>query len=243
VDYSQLIPATTLTAFSFKVRPGGEPLLWIESPAIGTTPTLTFFVSGGIGETQYQLLIVATMGDTDVRTDILNVNISGNGCGCSPPMPKQMFADATSGDGIIITNIAPRFFVSSTPPVNPNVLDRWYDTASGQMSDYITNGATNGWVPGVSTEGGGGGGGSNIIKMEPITPDGVTTTFTMVASDGTTVNVSGTNYLFVSVDGVWQEGPNQYLVSGNQITFSQAPSVDSHIFMYWFAPMPATGVF
>jgi hypothetical protein len=243
VDYSQIVPSTPVVNCSLRIGPGGEPQLQIDSVVIGSTETsLSFFISGGIAGQQYTVVIVATMGDTDVRSDVLNVNVLGDGCGCGKQSVTPPFSDAYSSDGALYINTAPQFWVSATPPVSPKVLDRWYNTTDGVVSDYITNGAATAWV--AANQGGGGGGGStgNIIKMLPINPDGVSTTFTLIASDGTTVDISGTNYLWVSIDGVWQEGPNQYLVSGNQITFNQAPTPDAAIFMLWFAPTPSGGI-
>lgn len=80
-----------------------------------------------------------------------------------------------------------------------------------------------------------GGDGANIVKMNPITPDGTTTIFVLTASDGSTVGIAGANYLFVSVDGVWQEPGVQYTATGDQIAFAQAPTADAAVFMLWFA--------
>jgi hypothetical protein len=142
-----------------------------------------------------------------------------------------------SGDGLIIVNTAPRFFVSGIAPVGANVLDRWYDTATGTVFDFITNGVGTGW----DASGGGGGGGSNaiILDLVPIHPDGVTTAFTLTSVVGRPVTITGGNTLFVSVDGVWQDASTQYTAASNQITFAQAPAVDSVVFMLWFAPYSA----
>jgi hypothetical protein len=236
IDYSQLTPGVTLTAFSFKVVPGGEPQLWIGKPALATAPAkaLNFYISGGRSGAQYEVTIITTLGDTERRSDVLNVNMLGDNCGCHQfPMP-QAFGDAVSGDGSIIVNESPRFFISGTPPVGAHVLDRWYFTTNGIVYDYISNGLTSGWVE----SGAGSGNQVKIIKMQPITPDGATSTFTLQAADGSTVNVAGSIDLFVSVDGVWQEGAAQYTAAGNQIMFAEAPTADSSIFIVWFVPVP-----
>jgi hypothetical protein len=237
VDYSSLAPAITLESYSFRVNLGGMPNLWIEDPAIDTTNVLlTFYLSGGIGGRQYQVTILATTDDTTVRSDVLNVNVQGDGCGCSLVAPLPYFGDATSSDGSIIVNTAPRFFVSATAPVAPNVLDRWYDTTNGVVLDYISNGLFTSWVIAGGSGGGSGGGGSSTIRrLNPIAPDGVKTSFNLTAIDGTTVMIAADAYLMVSLDGVWQEPTYQYSAAGNIVVFAQAPTADAHVFMLWFS--------
>jgi hypothetical protein len=234
VDYSQLTPGVTLTGYSFRVDPGGEPQLWISGVTLGSPATvLNFYLSGGIGGRQYQVTIIAILGDTERRSDVLNVNVLGDGCGCALPMSTAWLQDATSGDGSIIVNTTPRFFVSSTPPVGANVLDRWFNTTTSQVYDYISTGAGTEWL--LSAAGTGSGGSATIRKLTAITPDGTTTTFTLTSTDSTTVNITNASYLLVSVDGVWQEAVTQYAASGNSISFAQAPTADAHIFMLWFS--------
>jgi hypothetical protein len=237
VDYSQLTPGVTLTGYSFRVSPGGEPQLWLDKSAIGNPATsFSFYISGGIGGRQYQVTIIATLGDAERRSDVLNVNVLGDGCGCTPSLPMSWYQDVTSSDGSIIVNDAPRFFVSGTPPVGANVLDRWYNTTSGLFYDYVSVGVGTLWVLSDSGSGGGGGGGSSTIrKLVSIIPDGSTVTFTLTSGDGTTVDISNSSYLMVSQDGVWQEPGLQYIAVGNSITFAQAPATDATIFMLWFA--------
>lgn len=241
VDYSQLTQGVTLTGYSFRVSPGGSPQLWLSGSAI-TGASLSFYVSGGIGGVQYTVEVIATLGDTELRTDTLNVNIQGDGCSCVALAPVPVTSGVVSSDGLIIVNTSPRFFVSATPPVGPNVLDRWYDVVTDQIFDYVSNGPITYWTPAGGSGGGGGGGGgggagdaANIVKIDAIVPDGSTATFSLTAG-ATLVNVAGSNYLFVSVDGVWQEPSTQYAAVGNTITFNVPPSADSAVFMLWFAP-------
>jgi hypothetical protein len=239
VDYSQLVPAVTLLGYSFRVRPGGEPQLGIDISTLDTAGTsLSFFVTGGIGGQAYQLVINATTNDNETRSDVLTVNVLGDDCGCALVGPPPLPGGAVSGDGSITVNTAPRFFVSATTPIGANVLDRWYNTTSGNIYDYVSNGLTTWWEE--ATIGGGGGYGANIVKMNPITPDGSTVEFTLTATDGTTVDIQTSNNLLVSVDGVWQEPTLQYAASVDVIEFAQAPTADSVIFMLWLSPPPPT---
>jgi hypothetical protein len=112
-------------------------------------------------------------------------------------------------------------------------LDRWYDTATGNIWDYVSSGLSSFWA--LSDSSGGGGGTANILNITPIRPDGVTTTFTLTSVVGQPVTIAGSNTLFVSVDGVWQDATTQYTATNNQITFAQAPGADSVVFMLWFA--------
>lgn len=238
VDYSQLIASFTPQKFSFKVKPGGEPQLAITNSSL-TGEVLAFTVKGGISGQSYEVVINMTGVAGNTRSDVLTVNILDDGCGCAIfPMPTYPLGNV-SADGSVIVNTAPRFFVSATFPVAPNVLDRWYDTTTGSIYDYVSNGLETYWQ--VSGDGSGGGGGSgggsaaNIITLASITPDGVTTTFTLSAPSAT-VNVIQANTLFVSVDGVWQEPLVQYVTAGNMIQFNEAPLAYARVFMLWFAP-------
>jgi hypothetical protein len=239
VDYSQLVPAVTLANFTLRVTPGGTPNLGISKVTLDATKTLlTFLVSGGIAGRTYDVMVTTILTGGEARSDKLTVNVYGDTFGCTPlPTPPPLNGEV-SGDGSVIVNTAPRFFVSGTIPVGANVLDRWYDTANGLLYDYISNGITSLWQEAGSGGGGGGGGGSNvtILSLVPIHPDGTTTVFSLTSVVGRPVTIVGSNTVFVSVDGVWQDPTTQYTAVNNQIAFAQAPSVDSIIFMLWFAP-------
>ena len=178
VDYSQLIPAMSLTRFSFKVQPGGAPQLWIDTVKINSN-ILTFMLSGGMGGRSYELAITSHAADGEARTDVLNVNVLGDDICCDVPQPLLASGNGVvTSDGLVIINTAPRFFVSGVAPVGANVLDRWYNTATGDVYDYITDGLNVYWQLAGSSgdDGGGGGSGSaaNILNIAPIHPDGVT---------------------------------------------------------------------
>jgi|HubBroStandDraft_5_1064220.scaffolds.fasta_scaffold16980_4 hypothetical protein len=239
VDYSAIIPAiSSIEGFSFRVKPGGEPQLWITDGQTGTAPSLAFTVSGGIAGQAYELVINTKLDTGDIRSDVLTINVMGDTCGCATFAPMYRLPDVVSGDGSVVVNVAPRFFISATTPVGARVLDRWYNSITGSIYDFVTNGLASWWEE--STIGGGGGYGANIVKMNPIVPDGSTTQFTLTATDGTLVDILGTNTLLVSVDGVWQEPETQYGAAVDQIVFAQAPFSDSIIFMLWLSPPPST---
>ena len=237
VNYASIIPVDTLTNYSFRIKPGGEPQLSIEASALDVTKTiLTFYVDGGIAGQSYEVLIGAMLLSGAVRSDQLTVDVIGDGCGCHALAVSAYLSGNVSSDGSVIVNTAPRFFVSATFPVNPNVLDRWYDTTTANIYDFVSDGLNTFWeLAGGSGGGGGGGGGANIVTIQPIFPDGTTSLFTMTATSRP-VTVTIANTLFVSVDGVWQEPVVQYQASGNQLQFTQAPSADAIIFIAWFAP-------
>lgn len=243
VDYSQLagvVGGFTPTSVSFKIKPGGEPQLFILVPLIAAE-VLSFSINGGIAGRAYEVTINMRGGLGGVRSDVLSVNIDGDDCGCSPVMPYYPpgYDGTTSADGSVIVNDRPRFFVSNNFPVNPNVLDRWYDTTTANIYDYVSNGLSTYWQ--ITGSGGGGGGGSggevSIVSISPIAPDGTTTTFNLTSSQSA-VSINNANTLFVSVDGVWQEPNVSYAAAGNLIQFATAPFADSKIFMLWFAPAP-----
>lgn len=240
VEYSSLTPSVTLVGYSFRVRPGGEPQLWLDTAAIDSTSTmLSFYVGGGIAGQAYEIVINAMLADSEIRSDVLTVNVLGDdGCGCMVLSLPQTPPGSVSGDGSVTVNTAPRFFVSATTPIGANVLDRWYNSVTGNIYDYVSNGLTTWWEE--ATIGGGGGYGANIVKMNPITPDGFTVEFTLTATDGTEVDIQTSNNLLVSVDGVWQEPTLQYAASVDVVEFAQAPFADSVIFMLWLSPPPPT---
>lgn len=240
VDYSQLTPTVEIENYSFRVRPGGEPQLRLDASAVDVTLSLlTFYAEGGIAGQAYEIIINAKLANTEVRSDTLMVNVlGGDGCGCMVWPTLSAPPGSVSGDGSLIVNTAPRFFVSATTPIGANVLDRWYNSTTGDIYDFVTNGLTSWWEK--STVGGGGGYGAQVVTMNPITPDGVTTTFTLTATDGTTVDIPTANTLLVSVDGVWQEPEVQYAASVDQLAFAQPPLLDSIVFMLWLSPPPPT---
>lgn len=244
VDYSSAVPPVLINNFSFRVRPGGEPQLWISDSDLGAgADFITFFIEGGIGGRAYEVVIHTMLASGEVRSDVLNVQVLGGDNCCPafvlPALPNQ---DQTSGDGSIIVNTAPRFFISGSIPVGANVLDRWYDTTTGELYDYISNGITSLWQLAGSGGGGGGGSGSGVIilTIAPIQPDGSTTVFTLTSLLGRPVTITTSNTLFVSVDGVWQQPDVQYAAVNNQVSFVQPPSNDSQVFMLWFAPYAPT---
>ena len=73
------------------------------------------------------------------------------------------------------------------------------------------------------------------INTPPGAQDGVQTSFTLtVKADGTAPNLAGPEELLISVDGVIQEAAAQYVVSGDTLTFVQAPAADAYVFISWF---------
>jgi hypothetical protein len=83
VDYSAIIPAiSSIAGFSFRVKPGGEPQLWITDGQTGTAPSLAFTVSGGIAGQAYELVINTKLDTGDIRSDVLTINVMGDTCGC-----------------------------------------------------------------------------------------------------------------------------------------------------------------
>ena len=238
IDYSKLVPAQTITDFSFRVSPGGSPQLNIASAVIATN-ILTIVMSGGRAGVAYRIEIIG-IGATGTRTDFLDVQLlDDGGCGCEDIATAPLTpVGNVSGDGGMYINTALRYFVSSTVPVDGRIFDRWYNTTTGDIYDFVTDGLKSWWE--LSTLGGGGGYGANVVKMNSLTPDGNTKVFTLTATDGTTVDIIGTNTLLVSVDGVWQEPTTMYSAVDNQLTFIEAPLVGAVIFMIWFSPPPAT---
>jgi hypothetical protein len=148
IDYSQLVPEADVVTFYFRVKPGGEPQLLVSNVLLDAGH-VTFNLSGGIGGRTYEVTVNSKIAFTnEIRSDVLTVNVQGNDCGCAAPITPTYppgYSGVVSGDGSIIVNTAPRFFVSGTPPVGANVLDRWYETSSGNTYDFVSNGITTYW--------------------------------------------------------------------------------------------------
>jgi hypothetical protein len=100
---------------------------------------LKFSISGGIAGRAYEVTINMTGTAGNTRSDVLTVNLLGGDCGCAPVPPYYPpgYSGATSGDGSIIINTRPRYFISLTPPVGAHVLDRWYNIATGAIADFV----------------------------------------------------------------------------------------------------------
>lgn len=151
VDYSQLTPALTPKSIqSFILNAGGNPPLVVSNPTIASS-ILTFLISNGLAGVQYTLSIVVQMSDNSIRTDILTINVpSTEEFGVANPAATPALPFPTQGvvssDGSIYYNQVPRWFLSGTAPVNPNIMDQWWNTATGVAYEYITDGVTPRWV-------------------------------------------------------------------------------------------------
>jgi hypothetical protein len=239
VDYSKLIPAAAIAGYSFKVSPGGMPGLSITASKLASPATsLTFMISGGIANTQYTVTIVAKLVDGETRSDALDVNVfdpDGDDACYAPPTTLPAASPGTSKDGYTFTNSDPRFFLSSTPPAGANLMDQWFDPSTNTLYSYVTNGVTSYWrilvppAPAPVPPGGA----LLVTKIQPLVFNGMNTIFNLTAVGGGGVSINSVNDLLVSLDGVWQEPTVQYTTTSNTITFAQAPSADSIVFMLW----------
>jgi hypothetical protein len=84
---------------------------------------------------------------------------------------------------------------------------------------------------------------AGICLVNPITPNGSTTTFTglTIVSGGTPVDATRSEDLLVSVDGVIQEPVIDYSAFGDAITFTTAPAADSFVFIVFYGPTASGG--
>lgn len=145
VDYSQLIPTPTIVGGYFRVRPGGSPQLDVYDLKV-TNNIMTFNIQGGIAGRSYTIAIISIGAAGGIRTHELIVNIPGyddNACQIIQPILNNAL---TSPDGSLLVNTTPRFFVSVTPPSGANVMDQWYNTATGVLYSNASNGVTANWV-------------------------------------------------------------------------------------------------
>lgn len=149
IDYSKLTPAVVINKISFLVDVGGKPRLLISSPSF-TATTVAFALSQGIFGQTYTIEIIVSLADGTVRSDFLTIAIpddSGNCCGQAFALSGQNQISQLSTDYLKFVNSAIQYFVSSTEPQNPNIMDQWFDTTNGLLYEFITNGASSYWVP------------------------------------------------------------------------------------------------
>ena len=149
VDYSLLPSPPSIASYSFQIEPGGEPQLRISAPEVDTTgghTALRFVIQGGIADRTYTMTINVIGPSSGVRSDVLNINVLGNGSDfCQIISPAPINNGATSPDGSLFVNTAPRFFVSATAPQGARVMDQWWDTTTLQLFSFVTDGASGYW--------------------------------------------------------------------------------------------------
>ena len=147
VDYSA-IPSLSVprTVISFRVTPGGSPQLAITQPQVSNGLLLTFTLQGGIGGRAYTVVIGTSGPSGEIRSDVLDVNVLGGDCGPCQKLNPVINNGATSADGSLYVNTAPRMFVSATPPVGANVMDQWWNTTERSLYTFITDGITTYWT-------------------------------------------------------------------------------------------------
>jgi hypothetical protein len=160
LDYSQSMPGIAITKVSYVLDVQTTPLLVISNSVI-TSQLLTFIVSGGWSGVTYGLTIQASLSNATLRTDVLEIEILGDDCmrydPCCPPMGKPicppspipkayqqaiMSTSCSSYKSSCIT-----YYICDTAPVNPNVMDQWYNTANHAIWEYLTDGVNFWWQP------------------------------------------------------------------------------------------------
>lgn len=162
-DYSSILtPGVTLKSIAFILDVQTNPQLIISGMQIvGAQNICSWIVSGGYSGVQYQLSVVAKLTDSSVRTDIVTVSLAGDsGDCCDPcgkstmlaPIPPGYQQAALSQTGVYASSFI-RYFVSATPPLGANIMDQWFDTNSGAILEYVTDGVHNWWFnPSISVQ-------------------------------------------------------------------------------------------
>jgi hypothetical protein len=145
VNYGQLTPPLTVTAFDFAVDVSSNPALVISyahAAAVGSE--LEFLVSGGIAGQQYNITITVDPGASS-RSDVLTVNIpsSSDDCAQINPVPSLYTQLPLGLAGYV--NSAVRYFWGTQPPANPNVLDQWYNSNNATLYEWVTDGTRLFW--------------------------------------------------------------------------------------------------
>lgn len=139
LDYSLLTPGVTLQdPPTFSIDVTSNPQLVPSYPQVHGQ-VLTFLLSGGIVGQQYHLSITSSLS----RTDVLTVNIPSSGdCECETinPVPQVYTQIALGSPTQGYANSAVRMFWGNVPPVNPSVMDQWYDTDSSTLYEWVATG-------------------------------------------------------------------------------------------------------
>jgi hypothetical protein len=143
IDYSKLSPAFVLDSYDLSVDVTSNPMLTISYVQVDSSGSfLTFLLAGGIVGQQYNLSITANPAAGSPRVDMLTVNIPSNS-GVINPVPSVYNQIPLGVQGYV--NTAVRYFYGNRNPTNPGVMDQWFDTASGTLSEWTTDGHTFFW--------------------------------------------------------------------------------------------------
>jgi hypothetical protein len=144
LDYTTA--AIAVDSFDFTVDVSSNPKLVIAYPQLDPTGfILSFLLSGGIPSQQYNISVIINSG-SDTHTYILTVNIPSSGnCACETinPVPALYTQLPLGSDGYI--NSAARFFWGSAPPINPNVMDQWYNASTQTLYERMSDGVDFFW--------------------------------------------------------------------------------------------------
>jgi hypothetical protein len=161
LDYSHnLATGVTVTKVAYILDVQSTPLL-IISNSVTTAQMLTFILSGGWAGLTYDLTIQATLSTGGVRTDVLTIEIVGDDCmkydPCCLPMGKPLSAPsripktfqqaAMSSDCSVYKSSCISYYICASAPVNPNVMDQWYNTINHGIYEYLTDGVNFWWQP------------------------------------------------------------------------------------------------
>ena len=144
LDYT--LAAISINSFDFAVDVSSNPKLVIGYPQIDPTGfVLTFLLSGGIPSQQYNIsVLINSGGDTDAY--ILTVNIPSSGdCACETinPVPALYTQLPLGSQGYV--NSATRYFWGSAPPINPNVMDQWFNASTQTLYERASDGTNFFW--------------------------------------------------------------------------------------------------
>jgi hypothetical protein len=145
VDYSSLGADVVVDSYGFTVDVSSNPALVISYPDM-VSGILTFLLSGGINGQQYNITIISNV-SSSTRNDVLTVNIPSFAGDCVQinPVPT-IYTQIPLGEptqGYVNTGV--RYFWGVAPPMNPNVMDQWYDPTTQTLSEWVTDGVNFFW--------------------------------------------------------------------------------------------------
>ena len=180
-----------------------------------TTKTITFASSGGGGAsnawTNFAVTGQSTLTANSNNSTLTLVPGSGITIATSSPSNTITISSTATGNGFLNFAVSGQTTLSATS--NTGTLT----FAAGSGITITTNASTNTIT--FNSTGGGGSGASGILSgtSDTFTASGVQTSFTITSSN------TSANDMIVFVDSIIQTPNTNYTVSGNTLTFTEAP--------------------
>ena len=231
-DYSAVVTpgGTPESISSFTLDIQTNPQLIVSKASISGN-RVNFIVSAGVGGLTYGLTVGTTFTDNSIHNDVLYINVvtsPADGC-CTPggmavaPIAGG-YQQALLAQIGVYGNTMPRYFVSPTEPPGAKIFDRWYNSTTGVISDFVTDGVSPWWQSLYSLDVNLTkvtlfyASGPNQITFNTTSPDLFSNSISMKSSYAMDVSVNGVRSLPMPPGG---GGDYTINISASTITFNQ----------------------